>query len=167
MRSHKLFLQEHKLRIIIITRIFKMPRLERKIELNMPVTKVYDVLNDYMSLPLWNIVVNEIEQLEPKKYFLKTNVGDVTNIEIENIPNERMTSIQEGSPMQKIGYIFSAKGNSTEVTLWTEFELEEQRDVLGMAGDLFLKSLKVYLNHLESGGKPEEYKKSFKAIKNA
>ncbi len=144
-----------------------MPRLEIKIEIKAPVEKIYGILNDYMSLPIWNIVVKEIEQLEPKKYFIKSNVGDIMNIEIENIPNERMTSIQEGSPMEKIGYIFKPLGDKTEVTIWTEFELENQRSVLEIAGDLFLKSLKVYVDHIMAGGKPEEYKKSFEEIKNA
>jgi hypothetical protein len=144
-----------------------MPRLEKKIVLDASIEKVYEVLNDYMSLPVWNIVVNKIEQLAPKKYFLNTNVGEVTNIEIENIPYERMTSRQEGSPMEKIGYIFNPKEKGSDVTIWTEFELEEQRDVLDMAADLFLKSLKVYINHLQSGGTPENYKKSFSKIKKA
>jgi hypothetical protein len=144
-----------------------MPKLERKIILNATVDMVYNILNDYMSLPRWNIVVNEIEQMEPKKYFLKTNVGDVINIEIENQPRKYMTSIQEGSPMQKIGYIFNAKGKDTEVTIWTEFELEDQKGVLDMAADLFLKSLKVYVDYVKVGGNPKDYKKSFKAIKNA
>ncbi len=144
-----------------------MPRLEKKIILDAPIEKIYDILNDYMSLPVWNIVVNKIEQLGPKKYFLNTNVGEVTNIEIENIPYERMTSKQEGSPMEKIGYLFSPKEKRSEVTIWTEFKLEEQRDVLDMAADLFLKSLKVYINHLQSGGTPQNYKKSFSKIKKA
>ena len=102
-----------------------------------------------------------------KKYFLKTNVGDITNTEVENVPNEKMTSTQEGSPMQKIGYIFEPKGNSTLVTLWAEFELDDQKEIMEMAGDLFLKSLKVYTDYLSSGGNPEEYKKSFSKIKKA
>ena len=144
-----------------------MPIAEKNIEIKASVEKVYEILNDYMSLPRWNIVVNEIEQLESKKYFLKTNVGDITNIEIENIPHEKMTSIQEGSPMKKIGYIFEPKGDVTKVTLWTEFELEDQRMIMEMAGDLFLKSLKVYIDYLGAGGNPEEYKKSFSKIKKA
>ncbi len=144
-----------------------MPKIEKKIEIKASIEKVYEILNDYMSLPRWNIVVTEIEQLEAKKYFLKTNVGDVTNIEIENIPHEKMTSIQEGSPMKKIGYIFELKGDVTVVTLWAEFELEDQRMIMEMAGDLFLKSLKVYLDYLVAGGNPEEYKKSFSKIKKA
>ena len=144
-----------------------MPKLEKSIEINASLQKVYEILNDYLSLPVWNIVVTECEQIEPNKYFLKTNVGDVINTEIENIPEERMTSTQEGSPMQKIGYIFSPKGDSVGVTLWTEFELEDQRFVLDMAGDLFLKSLKVYVDFLSSGGNPKDYKKSFSKIKKA
>jgi len=144
-----------------------LPKAEKKIEIKASVEKVYEILNDYMGLPRWNIVVNEIEQLESKKYFLKTNVGDVTNIEIENIPREKMTSIQEGSPMKKIGYIFEPKGDVTKVTLWTEFELEDQRMIMEMAADLFLKSLKVYIDYLVAGGNPEEYKKSFSKIKKA
>jgi hypothetical protein len=144
-----------------------MPKIELKKEITSPVEKVYDILKDYMTLPRWNIIVTECTQLEAKKYFLKTNVGDITNIEVENIPNEKMTSIQEGSPMQKIGYIFEPKGDNTMVTLWAEFELEDQRNVMEMAGDLFLKSLKVYSDYLNDGGNPEEYKKSFGKIKKA
>ncbi len=144
-----------------------MPEIELKVEMDSPVEKIYEILNDYLALPKWNIVVTECTQLEPKKYFLKTNVGDVTNTEIENIPHEKMTSLQEGSPMQKMGYIFEDKGDSTIVTLWAEFELEDQRSIMEMAGDLFLKSLKVYVNYLNDGGNPEEYKKSFSKIKKA
>ncbi|MHA1350199.1 MAG: SRPBCC family protein [Promethearchaeota archaeon] len=144
-----------------------MPSIELKIEINSPVEKIYEILNDYLALPRWNIVVSESTQLEPKKYFFKTNVGDVTNTEIENIPREKMTSIQEGSPMSKLGYIFEDKGDSTIVTLWAEFELEDQRTIMEMAGDLFLKSLKVYADYLSSGGNPEEYKKSFSKITKA
>ncbi|MFX0025829.1 MAG: hypothetical protein ACFE8M_05390 [Candidatus Hermodarchaeota archaeon] len=144
-----------------------MPKLERKIEIKAPVEKIYGILDNYMGLPIWNIVVKDIEQLEPKKYFIKSNVGDIMNIEIENIPNERMTSIQEGSPMEKIGYIFKPIGDKTEVTIWTEFELENQRSVLDIAADLFLKSLKVYVDYIMTGGNPEDYKKDFEEIKKA
>lgn len=144
-----------------------MPIIELKKEIPSSVEKVYEILNDYLALPRWNIIVTECTQLESKKYFLKTNVGDITNIEVENIPYEKMTSIQEGSPMQKIGYIFEPKDDKTIVTLWAEFELEDQREVMDTAGDLFLKSLKVYSDYLSSGGNPEEYKKSFSKIKKA
>ena len=144
-----------------------MPIAEQKKEIPSPVEKVYEILNNYLDLPRWNIVVTECTQLESKKYFLKTNVGDITNIEVENIPLEKMTSIQEGSPMQKIGYVFEPKGDTTVVTMWAEFELEDQREVMEIAADLFLKSLKVYIDYLNAGGNPEEYKKSFSKIRKA
>ena len=144
-----------------------MPIAEQKKEIPTIVEEVYEILNNYLDLPRWNIVVTECTQLESKKYFLKTNVGDITNIEVENIPLEKMTSIQEGSPMQKIGYVFEPKGDTTVVTMWAEFELEDQREVMEMAADLFLKSLKVYVDYLNAGGNPEEYKKSFSKIRKA
>ncbi len=144
-----------------------MPRIEKKHILNAPVEKVYNILNDYLSLPVWNIVVNEVTEMEPKKYFLKTNVGDIINTEIENIPLKKMTSTQEGSPMEKIGYIFESKDEKTEVTIWTEFELESQMSVLDIAADLFMKSLVVFIDFIMTGGTPEEYEKNFETIKNA
>jgi len=144
-----------------------LPRLDKKKIIKASVNTVYDIMKDYSILPRWNIVINEATELEPGKYFFKTNVGDVTNTEIENIPNERMTSTQEGSPMTSIGYIFKPVDEGTEVTLWAEFELEDQRSVMEIAGDLFLKSLKVYVDYIKSGGNPEAYKKKFSAIKKA
>lgn len=144
-----------------------MPRIEKKHLLTAPVEKVYEVLNNYNSLPVWNIVVNEVTEMEPKKYFLKTNVGDIINTEIENIPLKKMTSTQEGSPMEKIGYIFESKGEKTEVTIWTEFELESQMSVLDIAADLFMKSLVVFIDFIMEGGNPEDYEKNFETIKNA
>ena len=145
-----------------------MPKLERKVLLNMSVEKVYDILNDFLGLPIWNIVVSEASEIEKNVYYFKTNVGDVTNIVIENVPMERMTSRQEGdTPMQKIGYIFDPKGDQVEVTLWTEYELEDQTSVLEIAADMFLKSLKVYVEHLLSGGDPKTYKKRFGKINKA
>ena len=144
-----------------------MPRIDKKHLLNAPVEKVYEILNNYDSLPVWNIVVNEVSEMEPKKYFLKTNVGDIINTEIENIPLKKMTSTQEGSPMEKIGYIFESKGEKTEVTIWTEFELESQMSVLDIAADLFMKSLVVFIDFIMEGGNPEDYEKNFETIKNA
>ncbi len=144
-----------------------MPRADIKKEINAPVEKVYEILNDLMILPRWNIAVTEISELEKDKYFLKTNVGDMINIVRENVPNERITSDQEDSPMTKIGYILNPKGEGVEVTLWTEFDEESMRTVLEMAGDLFLKSLKVYVDYIMEGGNPEEYKKKLSKINKA
>lgn len=144
-----------------------LPKTDLKVTLNAPVEQVYGVLNDFMSLPVWNITVNGIEEMEKDKYAINSTVGDIVNIVIEDVPNEKMTSKQENSPMLQIGYLFESKGESTDVTLWTEFELEDQRNILDMAAELFLKSLKVYIDYLVEGGKPEDYKKKFGKIKKA
>ena len=144
-----------------------MRKLDKKMLINAPVGKVYDVLNDFMNLPRWNITVNGISEVEPDKYLINSTVGDITNTVIENIPNEKMTSTQEDSPMLQIGYIFEPKGDDVEVTMWTEFELEDQRSILDIAADLFLKSLKVYIAYIDSGGEPEQYKKRFSKIRKA
>ena len=144
-----------------------VPRADILKEINAPVEKVYEILNDLMILPRWNIAVTEIKELEKDKYFLKTNVGDMINIVRENVPNERITSDQEDSPMTKIGYILTPKGEGVEVTLWSEFDEESMRTVLEMAGDLFLKSLKVYVDYVMDGGNPEEYKKKLSKINKA
>lgn len=144
-----------------------MPRLDKKVELNTTVEKIYAILDDFMTLPRWNITVNGIEELEKDKYKIASTVGDVTNTVIENVPNEKMTSKQEDSPMLQIGYLFEPKGDKCVVTLWTEYELEDQESVLDIAAELFLKSMKVYVDYLESGGEPEAYKKKFSAIRKA
>ena len=142
-----------------------MPRTDLTCTLDAPVEKVYGILNDFMTLPRWNITVNGIKEIEKDKYLIDSTVGEVTNIVIKNVPNKEMASTQENSPMQKIGYDFEAKGDKTEVTLWTEFELEDQKTILDMAADLFLKSLKAYVDYVMEGGNPEEYEKKFGVIK--
>lgn len=144
-----------------------MVRIDLKKEVKSSIEKVYEILADLMTLPRWNIVVNEITDLGDDKYFLKTNVGDVTNIVTERIPNKSITSDQEGSPMSQIGYIVEPKGDGVEVTLWATFDDEAQTAVLKIAGDIFLKSLKVYVDHVEAGGNPEEYVKEIDKISKA
>lgn len=144
-----------------------MARIDLKKDVGMSVDKVYEILADLMTLPRWNIVVNEITDLGDDKYFLKTNVGDVTNIVTERISNKSITSDQEGSPMESIGYIVEPKDNGSKVTLWATFDDEAQTAVLKIAGDIFLKSLKVYVDHLMAGGNPEDYKKDIDKISKA
>lgn len=145
----------------------KMPKLDKTIKLDAPVKVVYGVLDDFMNLPRWNITVNGIKEIEPDKYLIESTVGEMTNTVIENVPNEKMTSSQTDSPMTKIGYLFKPEGDVTETTLWCEFELEDQRSILDMAADLFLKSLKVYVDYLQTGADPEKYVKKFNKIRKA
>ena len=121
-----------------------MPRAETKIEINAPPERIYGILEDSLGYPIWNIVVNEIEEIGPDKYFSKTNIGDITSTVSERVPNERISSTQEGSPMTAYGSVLVPKGSLTEVTLWAEFDKEENEKMLVKAGEIYLNSLKKY-----------------------
>jgi len=136
-----------------------MPKVERKVEIKAPQKKVFDILDDTLSLPKWNIVVNEITEVEPNKHFAKTNVGDTTSIRTETVEPKIITTKQEGSLMNSLGYILTPKGNNTEALIWAEFDNPDDEMVLGSAGQVFLKSLKSYAEYLENGGDPEKYNK--------
>lgn len=136
-----------------------MPRLERKLIINTPAEIIFNILDDTLNYPRWNIVVNEIEEIGPDKHFAKTNVGDITSTRIETVKNQKISTKQEGSPMTSMGYILKPQGDATETTIWAEFELEDQEPVLGMAGEIFLKSLKKFAEYLKAGGKPEQFNK--------
>ena len=145
-----------------------MPEIETVIEIEAPPDIRFNVLNDFNRAHIWNIVITESKEIEPgKKYFFNTNVGEMTTTRTETIKNKKIAMLQEGSPIQEMAYILEPKGDKTEAKLWGVFELEEQRSIMQMAGELLLKSLKVYVNYLVAGGKPEEYKKSFGKIKKA
>jgi len=143
-----------------------MPEIETKIDIDASPEMIFNVLDDFNKAQVWNIVITHTEELEPnKKYFFKTNVGDMTTTRTETIKNEKIAMLQEGNPITEMAYITKPKGDGTEVTLWGIFELEEQRPIMKMAGELLLKSLKAYINFLNSGGKPEDYTKNFEEIK--
>ncbi len=139
-----------------------MPRAEREIEINAPPERVYGILEDSLSYPVWNIVVNEIKEIGPDKYFSKTNIGEITSTIKEQVPNKRISSTQEGSPMTAYGNILEPKGDITSVTLWAEFEDEKDEKMLVRAGEIYLKSLKKYAEYLEEGGDPKAYDKKKK-----
>ena len=137
-----------------------MVRIERKVEINAPAKRVFDILDDAEKFPVWNITVNEIEIIEPKKKaFLKTTVGDFTATRYETVENEKISTTIEGGIFNKIGYLMTPKGDGTEITLWAEFEDESKEKMLLKAGEILLNSLKKYAEYLEGGGNPDDYKK--------
>ena len=145
-----------------------MPEIETKIEINAPPDVIFKILDDFKTAQVWNIVISHTEELEPnKKYFFKTNVGDMTTTRTETVENKKVAMLQEGSPIQEMAYLIEPKGDVSEVAIWGVFELEDQRSIMKMAAELLLKSLKVYVNYIVAGGKPEEYTKSFDEIKDA
>ena len=139
-----------------------MPRAEREIEIKAPPERIYGILDDSLGYPIWNIVVNEIKEIGPDKYFSKTNIGDITSTVKERVPNKMISSDQEGSPMTAYGSVLEPKGNVTNVTLWAEFEDEKNEKMLVRAGEIYLESLKRYAEYLEEGGDPSAYDKKKK-----
>ncbi|TFG05666.1 MAG: hypothetical protein EU536_01380 [Promethearchaeota archaeon] len=136
-----------------------MPRLERKLDIKASAETIFNILDDTMNYPRWNIVVNEITELAPNKHFARTNVGDITSTRTETVKNKKISVTQENSPMTAMGYILNPEGDLVHTTIWAEFELEDQEPILGMAGEIFLKSLKKFAEYLEAGGAPEAFQK--------
>ena len=133
-----------------------MARFERKIEINVPAKKIYDILSDETLEEKWNITVKKLTVIEPDTYSVKTTVGDIVSKVVERDENKKISMDIEGGPFNKMGYVLTPKGNSTEVMGWAEFEDPKQEPILGMAGDMLLESLKKYAEYT---GDPEKYNK--------
>lgn len=136
-----------------------MPKLEKKVDIAASQEIIWQIIDDEDNYPKWNIVVNEVKKLGEGNYFFKTNVGDITSTRIEtNSPNS-LSATQEGSPMTSLGYILKPKADIVEATIWAEFDDAGQEPILGIAGEMLLKSLKKYAEYLESGGNPDKFNK--------
>ena len=120
--------------------------------MNASVETIFKIIDDDINYAKWNIVVNEVTELGPGKYFFKTNVGDVNSTRVETIPNKKIYASQEGSPITGLGYELNPKGDVVEVILTAEFEDPSQEPILGMAGDVFIECVKKYSEYIESGG---------------
>ncbi len=136
-----------------------MPKLERTLDIAASQKLIFNIVDDDKNYAKWNIIVNEVTELGPGNYFFKTNVGDITATRIETVSPDRITATQEGSPMTSLGYILKPKGDVVEAILWSEFDDPSQETILGIAGEMLLKSLKKYAEFLESGGNPDEFNK--------
>jgi len=130
-----------------------------RIEIASSAKKIYEILDNNSLESVWNITVNEVEEVETDKYFVKTTVGDVTSTVTERVENEKISFSIEGGIFSAMGYILNQKDNLTEVTGWAEFYNESSRKVLDKAGSMLLESLKNFVEFIEEGGKPEEYDK--------
>ena len=136
-----------------------MPRVEKTVDISAPQEKIFEIIDNDNDYARWNIVVNEVKELGPGNYFFKTNVGDITSTRVETKPPESLYAKQEGSPMTSLGYVLKPKGDVVEATIWAEFDDASQEPMLGIAGEMLLKSLKKYAEFLEKGGNPEEFSK--------
>ncbi|MFX1378869.1 MAG: SRPBCC family protein [Promethearchaeota archaeon] len=136
-----------------------MPKLERKVDIAASQETIWKIIDDDDNYPKWNIVVNEVKKLGEGNYFFKTNVGDITSTRLETNPPNSLSATQEGSPMTSLGYNLKPKGDAVEATIWAEFDEAGQEPILGIAGEMLLKSLQKYAEYLESGGDPDKFNK--------
>lgn len=136
-----------------------MPRVERKIEIKAPQKNIFNILNDNMIGPKWNLAVNEITKISETEYAVKSTVGDFNTIRTETVEPEKLSMNIKGGIFSSMGYILKPKNNMVEVTLWGEFEDEKNEKILVKAGELLLKCLKNFAEFLEEGGNPDDFDK--------
>ncbi|MHA1986467.1 MAG: SRPBCC family protein [Promethearchaeota archaeon] len=136
-----------------------MARVEREIEISAPQKRIFDILDDPLLAPKWNLPVNEMTEISEGRYAVKSTIGDFTSIRTETIEPEKLSMRIEGGIFNSMGYILSPKGDIVEVKLWGEFEDEKNEKILLRAGETLLKCLKNFSEFLEEGGDPEEFDK--------
>ncbi len=134
-------------------------RIERTIEINASRKRIFDILDNVDYMPIWNLAINSVKQIEPGKYIIDSTVGETRSTRIETVPNDRISTKQEGGPMNAVGYTLTPKGDSVEVMIWADFDNEKLEKAMGKAGEIFIESLKKFAEYLEGGGNPDEYDK--------
>lgn len=134
-----------------------MPILERKIEINAPVTRIWEVLSDIEHFPKWNFSITELKELGPDKFSIKSNVGNYTTTITEHIENERISAKVDHPQFMRYGYVLKEKGDVTELSHWMEYEAITHEKIQARSHEIILKEIKNYTEYLEDGGDPDEY----------
>jgi hypothetical protein len=137
-----------------------MARVEIETDINASAKAIYNILingDDYEVK--WNLTVNGLESIGPKKWNVKSTLGDLISTRVEEVENERVSLDIEESIFTKMGYILEQKGDICHVVGWGEFEDEKNKKILTSAGALLLESLKRFAEFMEEGGDPEDFDK--------
>ena len=135
-----------------------MPKLEKKIEIESSLEKIYNIIKDGVITPRWNPTVNAIS-FEDQITLLETDFGSLKIVNAEYDKNKSTTWFMEKSKMNSIGYILTPKKEATEVTIWTEFDDKKLSKSFKKNSDLVLTGLKKYVDFLENGGNSDRYDK--------
>jgi len=133
--------------------------VERKLEINAPRGKIFEILDDTDAGPNWNLAASEVKELSEGKFAIKSTVGDFTSIRTETVENEKISLKIEGGIFTSMGYILTPMGDTVEVTIWAEFDDEKNEKILIKAGEILLEGLKRYAEFLEEGGNPDNFDK--------
>ena len=136
-----------------------MPRVEIEDDVNASAKNIYDILINDEFEAKWNLTVNELKSIGPNKWEVKSTLGDLISIRVEEVENERISFDIEKSIFTKMGYILKQKGNLCHVELWGEHEDEKNTKILTSAGGMLLDSLKRFAEFMEEGGDPENFNK--------
>jgi hypothetical protein len=136
-----------------------MVKVEIKMDIEAPPKTIYDILMNDELESIWNLTVHENINIGEKKWSVKSTVGDLTSMRIEEVENKRITFDIDGSIFNKMGYVLTEKGDITGTSIWGEFDDENNRPILMKAGDILLRSLKRFSEFIEDGGNPEDFNK--------
>ena len=136
-----------------------MPRAERNTDINAPVSKVFDILNDTTLHIKWNLAVNEVTEIEPNRFSIKSNVGDFISTRTETLENKKISLKIEEGIFHSMGYILTPKDDITNVICCGEFVDKKKEKILIKAAEVLLKSLKNYVEYIEEGGDPDSFDK--------
>ncbi len=136
-----------------------MPKLERKIKINSTPEKIYKIVTDGFNTPKWNPAVTALTPMEDDIIQLETDLGPLTIIKTAHDENKSAVWHMENSDMKSFGYILNPKKESTEVTVWTEFDDKNLSKLYKKTADLMLDGLKKYSDFVENGGNPKLYNK--------
>ena len=134
-------------------------RVERNIEINTSQKRVFDILDDAMLGPKWNLAINELTKISENTYAAKSTVGDFTSIRTETVDPDKISMKIEGGVFNSMGYILNPKGDMVNATIWGEFDDEKNEKMLVKAAELLLKGLKNFAEFLEDGGNPDDFDK--------
>lgn len=134
-----------------------MPKIERNIEINAPTNKVWESLTNREFVPKWNFSVNEIEELEPGKISVKSNMGDFIYTRTELIENERLSMKVEHPDITGYGFILKEKLDMTELSYWLDYKKITTERIQARSIEILLKEIKKFTEYIEDGGDPEEY----------
>jgi len=136
-----------------------MPRVDRKIEINASQKRIFDILDDAMLGPKWNIALNELTKISENTYAAKSTVGDFTSIRTETVEPDKISMKIEDGIFNSMGYILSPKGDMVEATIWGDFNEEKNEKILVKSAEILLKGLKNFAEFLEEGGNPDDFDK--------
>ena len=137
-----------------------MPKLERKIKIDSIPENIFKIVIDGINTPKWNPAVESVIEIEGNKIKLETDLGGIIINKSEAEENKSATWYTEGGTMNIIGYnLTPKKEHETVVSIWTEFDDKSQSKLFKQTADSILEGLKNYVEYIESGGDPNNYKK--------